>query len=183
MTTRRDFALWSGAAFLLGPRIALGGEPGGQKKRGDGDKKAAKALAGIGLSATPLSSTPGRLVLQIHGTNTTEVGIGVGVDLAGVDVLRGGKASEGTVAWLNNQMPYSRRIMAPPFVDLPAGQPLLAATVTVEYPEALNGQVADVQVRMALFMDGARRTVTLAPVSVKLGEPLPAGEGEGKPRG
>ncbi len=123
-TTRRQFALWSTAALLVGTR-AYAEEPVQQ--------------AEAPQSATPPAPEPTRIVPG----KTEIVGQELRVELV---VTRGGKALSASASvskahykladgvheiewpYMNGQHPFGRRMMAPSIVDLPPKREVLAGT-------------------------------------------------------
>lgn len=118
MVTRRQFGVWATSALLLGPSAARAGDP----------------IDAITLSASiKQRAKEGGLTLDLYADNKSRKGVSAMVDVGEVSFAHG-EETKASIAWMNDNNPYSRRINAPSFVDIPSDETTFCGVVNTAIP-------------------------------------------------
>lgn len=165
--SRRQFALWSTAA-LLAPTAMAGGKPGKPAKA----DKAAK-IEELRLSQSVTARTDTEITVEIRAQNPSSRGMSVQLSVSECQI--DGMEQAFGACWLNDEHPFSRRIMAPSFVDVGPKTTLAVAVLHL----AIDPETAkkDGFAHVSISLSGPNfevHTVALAPVPLSAEEPKPA---------
>lgn len=131
MVTRRQFGLWTTSALLVGPSVARAGGKAEQAVQAAAPSEGLDALTITG--AVKSRDDKGGVVLQLSAANAAKKGLTVAFDVGNLTLVDA-DASVESMAWMNNDHPYSRRIAAPSFVDLPGEETTLCGVVNTAIP-------------------------------------------------
>ncbi|MCB9673975.1 MAG: hypothetical protein H6737_02605 [Alphaproteobacteria bacterium] len=159
---RRQFGLWTSAAMLL-PSQALAGDPTAQAQQ---VVKPPRGLDAVQLDATFEKADDDGVHYVITAFQPGPKGLSLRYDIGPVSVEDGGQRTDTVIAWLNGNHPFSRRIMAPDFVDLPANEKLEVARLHVAIGPDHRTATARVHAALIFWKGDESRPIDLPPLPV-----------------
>lgn len=174
--TRRQLGWWTTAA-LLTPSVALAGG-GVPRQQAIDPGPEPTGLDALSYALEVVERRGETLTFALHVTNASPRALSAMVDVSQVELRKDGGEPEHGFGWVNDAHPFSRRIVAPAWVDLPGSKTLVMAQVHVMADPA-SWQTAQLTLGIT---DEKGRTTTLTPapfpLDVEVGHRLTIGAAE-----